>query len=193
MTTSRLSRAVSTFALSFPVVVWASDCVGSVYTVKGKSMEPSLQDGDIVLVRKADILQLFNHFSVTPFDFEAKAIQDRILRTEGRQSRILSRPPLVLPGDVVVFANPMKGAFPRELNIKRVVAVGNMMVGRASQVVVFIYVYLRRMGFVVSSPSLYTYIFLTLQNVLCDNEGTPRGSLSEHSYRASIQHVARGR
>lgn len=122
-TTSLLSRVLSTFALSFPVVVWASDSLYSVYKVKGKSMEPSLQEGDVVLVRKADLFPI-----VLPRLEKELTSRARLVRIEGsEQSLLLSRPPLVLPGDVVVFGNPNK-AFPNEYNIKRVMAVAGQVI-----------------------------------------------------------------
>ena len=123
-TTAWLPRALSTLVLTFPLAVWASDCIYSVYKVRGKSMEPSLREGDVVLVRKADIFT-FLPSSLTEEELTTRAC---MLRIEGNtQSLLLSRPPLVLPGDVVVFCNPNK-AFPNEHNIKRVMAVGGQMV-----------------------------------------------------------------
>lgn len=132
MTASWLSRAVSTFALSFPVVVWTSDSICSVYKVRGKSMEPSLKDGDVVLVRKADIVRFLvkdisNIFTAYDFGTRELTSEERILQIEGRPARILSRPPLVVPGDVVVFCNP-NTAFPNQNIIKRIVATGGQMV-----------------------------------------------------------------
>ena len=120
-TASWLSRSLSAVALTLPVAVWASDSLYSVYTVKGKSMEPSLMDGDVVLVRKADFLPIVLPYIHSEQELTTRA---RLLRAEGNgeQALLLSRPPNVLPGDVVVFDNPSK-AFPKEPNIKRVVAV----------------------------------------------------------------------
>jgi signal peptidase I len=121
MSASWLSRSLSAIALTLPVAVWASDSLYSVYKVKGKSMEPSLMDGDVVLVRRVDFLPIILPYIHTQQELTTRA---RLLRAEGNgeQALLLSRPPLVLPGDVVVFANPSR-AFPSEPNIKRVVAV----------------------------------------------------------------------
>ena len=87
-------------------------------------MEPSLREGDVVLVRKADILPVLAS-SGSGEEFTTRA---QILRIEGHQQSLLfARPPVLLPGDVVVFCNPMK-AFPNEYNIKRVLGVGGQMV-----------------------------------------------------------------
>jgi signal peptidase I len=87
-------------------------------------MEPSLCHGDVVLVRKADIAPFVETFATG----EELTTRARILRIEGTQrSWMFDRPPVVLPGDVVVFCNPMK-AFPNEYNIKRVKGVGGQMV-----------------------------------------------------------------
>jgi signal peptidase I len=87
-------------------------------------MEPSLRDGDVLLVRKADILPLVARNSSE----EDMALRARILSVEGHQrSILLARPPVVLPGDVIVFCSP-KTAFPNEDHIKRVMGVGGQMV-----------------------------------------------------------------
>lgn len=87
-------------------------------------MEPHLQEGDVVLVRKADIFNFLSR-SLTEEELTTRA---RMQRIEGsQQSLLFSRPPLILPGDVVVFCNP-NYAFPNEYNIKRVMAVGGQMV-----------------------------------------------------------------
>jgi signal peptidase I len=112
-------------AMSVPFAVWTVDCVFSFYTVRGSSMEPSLHDGDVLLVRKADILPLVTRNSSE----EDMAMRARILRDEGHyhHSILLARPPMVLPGDVIVFCSP-KTAFPNEYHIKRVMGVGGQMV-----------------------------------------------------------------
>ena len=122
--TSWLPRTLSTMAMSVPFVVWTVDCVVSLYTVRGSSMEPSLRDGDVVLVRKADILPLVTSNALE----EDMTMRARILRDEGHpRSIVFARPPMVLPGDVIVFCSP-KTAFPNECHIKRVVGVGGQMV-----------------------------------------------------------------
>lgn len=81
-------------------------------------------EGDVVLVRKVDLLPIVLPFSTIHSD-EELSTRARLLRADGNgeQALLLSRPPIVLPGDVVVFDNPAR-AFPKEPNIKRVVALG---------------------------------------------------------------------
>jgi signal peptidase I len=122
--TSWFPRTLSTMALSLPFAVWTVDCVFSLYSVRGSSMMPSLCDGDVLLVRKADILPII----VKDSSEEVIASRARILRLEGHQQPILfARPPMVLPGDVIVFFSPQT-AFPNEYLIKRVIGVGGQMV-----------------------------------------------------------------
>lgn len=127
-----LPRVVSGLFLSFPVAVWASDSVCSIHKVKSNSMEPSLRHGDVVLIRKSDVVSnlvdvVLSYFQ--PFDFERNELstKERIQRIEGPSSLLLSRPPIVVPGDVVVYNNPSK-AYPNEPIITRVTAVGGQTV-----------------------------------------------------------------
>ena len=122
--TSWIPRGLSTLALSFPVAVWVNDSIFSLYTVRGTSMEPSLRDGDVILVRKADVAS----FLVPSKSEEDVIMRTRILQREGgARSLLLARPPMVTPGDVVVFASPST-AFPNEYHIKRVMGIGGQMV-----------------------------------------------------------------
>jgi signal peptidase I len=110
--------------MSLPFAVWTVDSVCSLYTVRGTSMEPSFRDGDVLVVRKVDILPMVPIGSSE----EDVASRARILRAEGHQHSILfARPPMVLPGQVIVFCSP-KTAFPNEYHIKRVIGVGGQMV-----------------------------------------------------------------
>jgi signal peptidase I len=111
-------------AMSLPFAIWTVDCVFSLFTVRGSSMMPSLCDGDVILVRKADILPMI----VRDSSEEDIASQARILRLEGhQQSNLFARPPMVVPGDVIVFCSPQT-AFPNEYHIKRVIGIGGQMV-----------------------------------------------------------------
>lgn len=122
----RRSRSLSTLAMSFPVVVWVTDCVYSIYTVRGSSMEPSLKEGDMVLVRKADMLPAFIvNSSKSTTELPTRA---QIQRIEGdKRAPIFARPPMALPGDIVVFCS-QQTAFPNEYHIKRVMAASGQMV-----------------------------------------------------------------
>jgi signal peptidase I len=111
-----------------PVTLWITDLMYSTCKVRGTSMEPTLKDGDVVLVRKSDVLSDFN-LTTTPDDATDRA---RLKRMEATMSNsidhpIISRPPIVVAGHVVVFTSP-KTAFPHEYRVKRVAAVGGQLV-----------------------------------------------------------------
>ena len=55
MSTSSLRSYLSNAALSIPPVLYIRDNFYSLYVVDGRSMEPSLRSGDVVLVRKSDV------------------------------------------------------------------------------------------------------------------------------------------
>lgn len=97
-------------------------------------MEPTLKHGDILLVRKSDIL---GHYKWSA-DAEDETDRARLKRMEATMSGtmdhpIMSRPPLVLAGHVVVFSSP-KAAFPHEYHIKRVAAVGGQLVRQVKRI-----------------------------------------------------------
>ena len=104
-------------------------------------MEPALKEGDIVLVRKADrfggsfdrdikidIMMASESADARELSRILKKIRDGNSYTEDCLS-VIRRPPLVLPGHVVVFASP-KAALPNEYHLKRVVAVAGQQVRR---------------------------------------------------------------
>jgi signal peptidase I len=118
---SAIRQAAVSLAVTIPFCVWWTDTIFSVYKVKGKSMEPSLQDGDVILVRKSDLL---------PFFFPNPRLQHHVGTTittpANATEYFISKHPTPFPGDVVVYKNPM--AFPDEFIIKRVVGVGGQYV-----------------------------------------------------------------
>jgi len=126
-TFSWVHRSLSTAALTLPVAIWITDCMYSTCRVRGTSMEPTLKDGDVLLVRKSDTLA--DYILATPEDETDRA---RLKRMEDNMSGymdsiIISSPPMVLAGCVVVFCSP-KTAFPHEYHVKRVAAVGGQLV-----------------------------------------------------------------
>jgi hypothetical protein len=142
---------------------WFRDNFYSFYRVQGSSMDPTLKNGDIVLVRKADagilldtLLGSMWRLVVTPSSPEPVStrrddapgsstgagtantnmvreddterartmrLEEQVLCTPQYVAKLYARPPFALPGHVVIFQSPMT-AFPSELCIKRVMAVG---------------------------------------------------------------------
>jgi len=104
-------------------------------------MSPTLQDGDVVLVRKSDT-SLFQFFrkrnndtrdNPDDDDDDTERIHRQLdsLKAQRRPFWYHSRPPDSSLGDVVVFASPM--IFPIELQVKRVVALGGQRVRPANK------------------------------------------------------------
>ena len=87
-------------------------------------MEPSLKEGDILLVRKFD--WFFSRVKDNP---ETKRTDKDLGTNSYRYSfaPILHCPPIVSPGQVVVFASPAT-AFPSENHVKRVVGIAGQVV-----------------------------------------------------------------
>lgn len=125
------SVAWKTVLASLPLALWARDSLFGVCRVKGTSMEPSLRDGDIVLVRKCDSGALVDAVGRLFFSSEEETERARVRRYEQLQgasqyipaSKFYDCPPTALSGHVVVYKDPEK-AFPTELAVKRVVALG---------------------------------------------------------------------
>ena len=51
-----LRRVLTVAASAFPAVVWFNDSVYSTARVSGDSMSPALLDGDVLLIRRSDVL-----------------------------------------------------------------------------------------------------------------------------------------
>lgn len=108
-------------------------------------MEPTLKDGDVLLIRKSDMGVLPETiWAIVTGDTmggnNVDADQARILRQEQLQgiggehaglSRIYDRPPIALNGHAIVYKNP-ETAFPTQLCVKRVIGVGGQRVRAAS-------------------------------------------------------------
>jgi signal peptidase I len=92
-------------------------------------MEPTLRDGDIIFVRKCDAGALVDAVMRFLVSSEGETERARVRRYEQLQSqyvpasKIYERPPTALAGHIVVYKDPEK-AFPTELAVKRVVALG---------------------------------------------------------------------
>lgn len=133
---STLPSSAATVLASLPLALWARDSFFGVCRVKGASMEPSLQDGDVILVRKcdsgalADALVRFLCLSSSDNNHN-ETERARVRRYEQLHgasqyvpaSKFYECPPTALSGHVVVYKDPDK-AFPTELAVKRVVGLG---------------------------------------------------------------------
>lgn len=82
-------------------------------------MEPTFKSGDIVLVRKSDTPLVKRPDSRNDKDLNAVRFNEARLGISG--DLLISKPPLVTKGDVVVFHSPSD---PRETCIKRVIGLG---------------------------------------------------------------------
>jgi signal peptidase I len=126
---------LSVVAGSLPVFLWVKDSVVALCRVQGTSMEPTLYQGDIVLVRKCDAgswtnLIFYNLFSRDNDKDEtdrARLHRHDEMGGTGLLSVLLQHPPTALSGNVVVYKNP-ETAFPFELCIKRAIGVSGMYV-----------------------------------------------------------------
>jgi len=150
MTFSRplLHQVFYTGMLALPPVIYFNDCWFSIATVHGASMEPSLLDGDIVLVRKADFFPFFSAYQSSRIRMRDLTHEDE--RKQNQSIEVLQQisdvqhtlqversigkapiheltwkksPSLILPGDTVVFQSHYS-FYPNELQIKRVIGVG---------------------------------------------------------------------
>lgn len=137
MSSSKLRRIVPLASLSLPVIIWFKDTAYSTCRVNGDSMSPSLKDGDIVLVRKADISPYLNRFrnkndiNLDDIDYSDDDVISHIVNRIDvhcgkRPVWIFSQPPTALPGEIVVFKSP--NIFPCDFRVSRVTALGGQMV-----------------------------------------------------------------
>ena len=132
-TRSLFSRLTApTIAASLPLVIWARDNIAGLVRVKGPSMEPTLQEGDVVWVRKADGGLLPRFFRSLVFGSDRDDDDDDAMIHPSQQqqmmahqpeetsmARLYQRPPQVQRGQVVVLKS-VDTAFPDEWHIKRV-------------------------------------------------------------------------
>jgi hypothetical protein len=87
-------------------------------------MEPHLCDGDVLLVRKSDIL---SDFILTSGEHDTDCARIKRLETavNGQPDHpILSKPPVVLAGQVVVLTSPNMSQY----QVKRVVGLGGQLI-----------------------------------------------------------------
>ena len=125
--------ALTSAVAALPVFVWAHDSLYSVCRVRGASMEPTLKDGDVVLVRKSDVWNPWP--SPAPPEDDAKQVEQQKVKqveqmhckSDGTNSWLIQKPPTTLSGSVVVYKSPQE--YPAAWTIKRVIGLGGQVVG----------------------------------------------------------------
>jgi signal peptidase I len=134
---------------TIPLAILVHDNFFSFYRVRGSSMEPTLADGDIVVVRKADGLwQRWTRswppptivhsqkgillLDPLPSCYAWAVERSHVLEYEREQCRFSPRtgwlrtPPVPVTGNIVVFQDPEM--YPSKKNIKRVHGLGGQIV-----------------------------------------------------------------
>ena len=113
-------------AASLPLVIWARDNIVSLVRVQGPSMEPTLRQGDVVCVRKADGGLLPRLVKSLIFGDEQEEQTEQVMMaggsspsTEPSFARLYDRPPAVQRGQIIVLKS-VDTAFPDEWHAKRV-------------------------------------------------------------------------
>ncbi|KAK1735224.1 mitochondrial inner membrane protease subunit 2 [Skeletonema marinoi] len=142
---SSLRRTLTSIALIVPPAKFISDTFYSLYRVQGSSMEPALQDGDVLLVRKADV---FPHLdwkrwtSSSSSSYEEEERHQTALRVIAQDAQsgrpigennvgytYLHPPTIHQLGVVVVYRAPDAEKYPTsEYRVKRVVGLGGQIV-----------------------------------------------------------------
>lgn len=138
---SKAPRALCWTAATIPFVVTVKDCFFWIMSVKGGSMEPTLQSGDLLLVRKADF-PIWRRWSGNSnnkkldesfWDEKDAAVRERRIRDYEFQQSLLQNnsaiyqsPPTAIRGQIVSYLSPYK--YPPEKCVKRVVAVAGQVV-----------------------------------------------------------------
>ena len=148
---SRIIQALTSLTLTLPPIIFFRDNFYSLYQVTGSTMEPSLYDGDILLVRKSDIYpdRLWHHWTSQTYDEgteEAEEQQNalRVMALDAQCDRPIGhkqtaytylRPPSIYtPGCVVVFRAPNAEKYPMsEYRVKRVIGLGGQIVRNGSR------------------------------------------------------------
>jgi signal peptidase I len=132
-----------TVLATFPLGVLVYDNFFSFCKVKGSSMEPTLYNGDIVVVRKSDgIWQRYTRNWPTKSDkqqndnheedYDWATERSRVLAYEKDHCRSSSftgwvrTPPVPVTGNIVVYKDPQ--TYPPKWNIKRVIGLGGQVV-----------------------------------------------------------------
>jgi len=130
-------------ALSVPPIIFVKDNFYSLYKVEGTSMEPSLHHGDVLLVRKSDLLPeyMWQRWMSVGRDCEEEEENQnalKVLAMDASMGRPIGdlwvgysylKPPTVHQlGSVIVFRAPDAEKYPsRECRVKRVVGLGGQL------------------------------------------------------------------
>lgn len=134
---------------ALPLAIWLHDNFFSLCLVRGSSMEPTLFDGDILVVRKSDgFWQRWTRpDNDTTLNGDDRREDQKITQSANKRWAIerkhmlayerehcnsngsiglLRKPPIPIKEDIVVFKDP--GKYPDRWNIKRAVAFGGQLV-----------------------------------------------------------------
>jgi signal peptidase I len=145
--TAQSRRAIwaTTALASLPLVVWFRESMFSLARIQGTSMEPCLQDGDVILVRKSDrgvFIDSFMKLIVgvgSASSEQARSEKGKLLQSEVNRgllqyapiAEFYERPPAALTGHVVVYKSPLH-AFPNQLTVKQVIGLGGQYARRSA-------------------------------------------------------------
>ncbi|KAL3805581.1 hypothetical protein HJC23_005825 [Cyclotella cryptica] len=135
---SRLLQTLTTLTVTLPPLIYVRDNFYSLFLVQGSSMEPALYRGDVLLVRKADILpyRQWEHWtSAVPTSEEDGQNALKVIALDADSERpigdtftgysYLCPPTIHKLGSVVVFRAPDAEKYPSgEYRVKRVVGLG---------------------------------------------------------------------
>ena len=143
MATSRLNRAVITAGTVSPILFCFHDIFFSMHKVRGTSMEPALQDGDIVLVRKADFFTWRMISDDEPLKFSELVEKSDVDKLDEQNDRknltrinamlgsrrgiLWTRPCQPMKGDVILYKSP-NHFHPSQYQMKRVIGLGGQRV-----------------------------------------------------------------
>jgi signal peptidase I len=145
---SNVNKILSATALSIPPVILFHDNFFAVYMVRNDSMEPTLKQNDIVLVRKVDFFPYYHKHGLEMKDLEiqdSRRIDEETDRIKSMRMNasvgkplideytVWSSPPISLPGDIVAFKNP-ESFLPSRVEMKRIVGLGGQRVRRISSI-----------------------------------------------------------
>lgn len=142
MASSKLNRALITVGTVSPIMFCFQDIFFSMHKVHGASMEPALQDGDVVLVRKADFFtwRMISDEPLTFSELVEKSDVDKLDEQNDRRNLarinamlgsrrgiLWTRPCQPMKGDVILYKSP-NHFHHSQLQMKRVIGLGGQRV-----------------------------------------------------------------